>query len=191
MSRIAGHSVIRSILFILLVLVVGATGVLVGNVIRTRMPGRSAVVVNARVPESLLKVGNPFPDVALIDNEGASWSTKEILGSGGVVLFLDLECPPCVDAAVRWQRAVDEGLLSADQLLGITYHSRETIRGFESDHALQFPLLQDSTMTFRTRYDVDRFPLQVVVGASGRIRWTSYDSETPIDPVALQKQLGD
>lgn len=191
MPRVDRRSVIRSTIFVVLVLVVGAAGVLVGNVIRTRMPGRSEVVVNARVPESLLKVGDPFPDVVLDDDEGVHRSTKELMGSGGVVLFLDLECEPCVDAAVRWQRAVDEGLLPADRLWGVTYHSHETIRRFRSDHALQFPLLQDSSMTFRSRYDVDRFPLQVVVGSSGRIRWTSYDSETPIDPVELQKQLDD
>jgi hypothetical protein len=49
----------------------------------------------------------------------------------------------------------------------------------------------DSLKTFHQQYEVNRFPLEVVVGVSGHIRSTSYNSEAPIDAGRLGKLLAE
>jgi peroxiredoxin len=181
--------VLRRIAIVAAVILVGALGVFVGMALRARVPGRQATMVDARVPMSLLKEGNAFPDVVVAGEDGAALRTADLLADGGVVLFLDLACEPCVDAALRWQRAADEGVVSPDRLFGMTFHSRDATREFKDAHGLRFPLLRDSLLVFHSRYDVDRFPLQVVVGASGVMREVTYDTVSPLDVEALAHDL--
>lgn len=181
----------RTLLFVLLVFVVGVAGVFVGNVLRSHMTVQGNSVVTTRVPTSLLEVGDEFPEAVLLDEDGGRHNTLDLLAAGGVVLFLDLECPPCALMALRWQRVIDDAALDATSLFAVTYHPHDAIREFKVQNGLHMTVLQDSLQTFHRDYEVDRFPLEVVVGASGRIRSTSYDSESPIDLVALHRHLAD
>jgi hypothetical protein len=172
-------------LLVVAVALVGVAGVYVGRSLRTQ----SAPVGNIAVPTSLLEAGEVFPEVGLRDEAGDSTNSLDTVPGGGVVLFLDLECPPCAAMAQRWQRAREAGLIEPGGLCAVTYHRGDSVREFKAEHGLTFPFYRDSLMVFRKEYRVDRFPLEVVVGRSGRIRATSYDSETPIDPVMLHRQL--
>lgn len=178
---------LRPVLFVVLVFAVGIAGVFVGNVLRTRVHTGGASTVTIPVPTSLLDVGDPFPEVALVGEGGSEVSSLDIVPGGGVVLFLDLECPPCTDMGRRWQRAHDDGLV--DALCAVTYHPADAVESYKAEHGLTFPVYRDTAMTFRSEYQVDRFPLEIVVGASGTIRSTSYDSASPVDPVALHRNL--
>ncbi len=171
---------------------VGIAGVLAGAMLRNHFASSKSTMVTARVPRSLLKQGMTFPDAAVADTDGRLRRTAELIeDSGSVVLFLDLECPPCVNMALRWQDALDNALVEEGKVWAISYHTSEVIRNFMEENDLRFPIYTDSSQTFLKEYEVNRFPLEVVVGTSGRIRSLSYDSESPIDFAHLAELLSD
>lgn len=174
------------------VFAVGVAGVWVGTLLRERVARGQSVEVSARAPRSLLHAGDAFPDVALEDAAGNGLSTTDLLANaGGVVLFIDLECPPCTDMCLRWQRAIDAGVIPADQVIGVTNQTTEVAETYRSEHGLRFDIYHDPGGVFRHEYDVSRFPLEVVVGESGRVRSTSYESASDVDTEALARQLAD
>jgi peroxiredoxin len=186
------HRTAKTFGFIVLVFCVGVAGVLVGNVLRGYFSGSRTTNVTAHVPRSLLRLGMVFPNVEVVGEKGDIRRTGDLLGSGGsVVLFLDLECPPCNDMALKWQSAVDKREVEAERVWGITFHSTEVIRTYKAENGLRFPIFTDSLQTFLRDYEVNRFPLEVIVGASGKIRSTSYDSESPIDLARLAGLFSD
>jgi len=181
--------VLRPVGFAVMVILVAVAGVFVGRTLRTHGP--SETTVEAGIPTTLLAAGDAFPDVVVADEDGGAQRTSDLLATGGVVLFLDLECEPCQTAAERWQRYADEGVVPPDRIFGITVGSRDAVREFKERHVLSFPLLRDSLRVFHDRYDVARFPLQVVVGASGVMRDVTYDTVSPVDPGELERELSE
>jgi len=183
---------LRPALFLVLVFVVGTAGVLTGRLIRTRVAGAPTATVTARVPMPLLRAGDVFPDLPLVNDTGEAERTAALIGGTGmVVLFLDLECPPCADTALRWQRAIEEGVIGADQVMAITYQSHEAMAMFREEHGLVYRFFQDADLAFHRGFEVNRFPLEVIVGASGLVHSTRFDSASPVDAERLQGQLTD
>jgi len=182
----------KSIGFLVLVLIAVAGGVVVGTLIRDRMDHRRMVEMNQRAPRTLLGLGDDLPDVTLTVAGGYTETCAELLSErGSIVLFLDLECPPCVVMCQRWQRALDDGEVDDTQVFGITNHPQDAVAAFLSENNITFPVHQDAAGEFRKQYEVDRFPLEVVVGASGRVRSLSYDSVSPVDFNDLAQRLAD
>lgn len=172
----------KRILYAAVLFVVAIGGVLAGDFLRRSRAGHQGPLVQE--PRSLLHVGETFPDVPLTLPEGSRTGTRELLQGGGVVLFLDLECPPCADMARKWQDHLD-ATGAAPRVLGVTNQNAPAIAWFREEHAIHFPVAQDADQVFRHTYGVDRFPLEVVVGAEGRVRSLSYDSARPVDEHAL------
>lgn len=178
--------------FIVLVFAVGLFGVLTGQLLRGKLPRFGKPQVSMPAPTSLLIPGVEFPDVVLSGEGGSPVRTVEMIASTGcVVLFLDLECPPCEEMTVRWQRAADEGVVAFDQLWAVTYQPRNRVEAYIDRQGVTFPVLVDTARTFLREYEVNRFPLEVVVGSSGVIRAASYDSATPIDEEQLAEWLSE
>jgi peroxiredoxin len=172
----------KIVAFVALVFVVGVAGVFAGNMLREYFSASKSSMVTARVPRSLLKQGMVMPDAELVGIDSRAHRTSELLGdNGGVVLFLDLECPPCIDMALKWQDALDNNMIMPERVWGISYHTAEVIRAFMDENNLRFAIFTDSTHTFLKEYEVSRFPLEVIVGSSGKVRSLNYDSESPID----------
>jgi peroxiredoxin len=171
--KVAGYAV--------LLVAVGIGGVFVGHIVRDRLPGRQKPMGTMSVPVSLLRVDTPFPDVPLVGPDGEIAYTGSLAGDGSVVLFLDLDCAPCDAMSARWQAAYDADAILPGRLWGVTYFPRHVIERYAREHDLDFPIYVDSLRTFHTQYEVNRFPLEVVVGSSGLIRSTSYDSESPVE----------
>ena len=181
----------KIVLLVVLVFVVGIAGVLSGNLIRGLFLDNESGSSIMRAPRSLLKEGQVFPDVAVLNEDMAASNTHELLGDdGAVVLFLDLECPPCTDMSLKWQQALDDGAVANLKVIGVTNHSLEIVGRYKKDHGLRFPVVADTSHTFWRDYEVNRFPLEVVIDASRRIRSTSYNSAKPIDRRILEADLG-
>ena len=173
----------RVLLFAALVFVFGVGGVLAGDYIRRALSPRPTMT--ALAPHSLLEKGMPFPEVSLTGEDGRTAGTGELRGNDGcVILFLDLGCPPYGEMAQKWQEALDSGQPPGLRVFGVTNHPVEAIEGFRLDYGTRFPIYQDAGKVFLNTYDVDRFPLEVIIGASGKIRGVSYDAESPVDPAA-------
>lgn len=108
-----GSRAVKVIGYTVLLFAVGIAGVVVGHLIRGGLPAARNREVTMPVPTSLLKVGKAFPDVPVLTWNGTAIQTGEMIGGTGcVVLFLDLECPPCEEMVARWERALDDGIVS-------------------------------------------------------------------------------
>lgn len=180
----------RILLFSVMVFVFGVGGVLSGYFIRRALSPKPKVVM--RAPESLLKTDMDFPEVFLTTQDGQTVGATELRGDAGcVVLFLDLDCPPCGDMAEKWQEVLASGRPPDLHVFAVTNYPVGAIKGFQLDHGITFPIVQDAGGVFRTTYKVNRFPLEVVVGASGKIRSVSYDADAPVDRARLSRLLAD
>jgi peroxiredoxin len=181
--------VLRSAAWLVLVFAVGVAGVYVGGRTRGRVDSARSPHQSLELANHQLPLGDPFPDVPLIGADGHTRSSRELAAGGSVVLFLDLDCPPCTDLAHRWQAAIDHRLVEPDRVFAVCYYPRHLIADYRAAQGLTLPVYQDSLQTFRTIHGVDRFPLAVTVGASGLVRGTSYDSVSPIDLVEVTNRL--
>ena len=187
-----GSRAVKVIGYTVALFAVGIAGVFVGHLLRGGLPAARDREVTMRVPTSLLNVGRAFPDVPVLTWNGTAIQTGEMIGATGcVVLFLDLECPPCEEMVARWERALDDGIVSNGELWGVAYQPRHVVETYVAEHLIRFPVVVDSLQTFLRTYEVDRFPLEVVVGASGAIRSTSYDSARPIDVAELRRLMAE
>ncbi|MGQ0720285.1 MAG: peroxiredoxin family protein [Candidatus Eiseniibacteriota bacterium] len=170
------------------VFAVGIAGVLVGSALRGTVGRGDAYVAADPAATSLLKPGMTFPDAATAGGPDAR--TAAMTGTGGTAfLFLDLECPPCVDMAAKWQTVLDQGALPELRVVGITNHPPEHIGSFREEHGITFPIVEDTDHLFLRDWRVQRFPLEVVVGPDGRILSVSYDSVNPVDLPSLAGRL--
>ena len=183
-------SIPRLALFAVLAFVFGVGGVLAGYFVRrslSRPPQMTAIA-----PHSLLDEAMAFPDVPILAENDRGTSTRELRGDDGCVfLFLDLACPPCGEMAQKWQEVLASGEPSDLRVFGITNHPVAAIEGFKVEYGVSFPILQDAGKVFLNTYEVNRFPLEVVVGSSGTIRLAPYEAEVPLDPVRLHRLLAD
>jgi peroxiredoxin len=192
MSEKSTFSPLKITTFVVLVFLVGVAGVFVGTYLRDHLSGKKRTIMTTRAPRSLLTRGMVFPEVEVVDENGTARGTGEVMGGEGcVVVFLDLECPPCVDLSRKWQRALDDGKVERGRVWGVTYHPQEIINEFKKDHDIRFPIFTDVQRTFLREYEVDRFPLEIVIGGSGRIRSASYDSERTLDFLQLAKMFAE
>jgi peroxiredoxin len=174
---------------LLAVFAVGIAGVLVGSTLRGTTGRSDAYVALDPAATTLLKAGMTFPDAAIL-GDGGTARTAELIGTNGAVfLFLDLECPPCVDMAAKWQGVLDQGGFPELRVVGITNQPPEHIGSFRNEHGVRFPIVEDTEHLYLREWRVERFPLEIVVGADGRIRSVSYDSVTPVDLPALAEKL--
>lgn len=133
-------------------------------------------------PTSGLTAGTQFPEVALLGEDGASRSTHEILaGEGGVVIFMALGCSPCRQMSQEWQKFRNEGKLEGIRLIGIANSPLELIRVYRVNNGITFPIYSDTAAVFSTRYQVNDFPLKLVVSRNNVIRHGTYDALDPVD----------
>ncbi len=181
--------ILKGLGWLVLVAAVGAAGLFVGTQVRTRIAPRPQTFRAEDVLDHDLPQDGDFPDVTVIDADGEPRRCRDLVAGGTVVLFLDLECSPCTDMARRWQDALGRGVIAPAQLWAITVYPRDAITAYQDDNGFTFPIYEDRDQVFRHDYGVKQYPLEVTVGASGKIRRTTFDSVTPIDPHALAARL--
>lgn len=174
----------RFLVLLAAALAVGVAGLYFGQAARRFWSAPSATGT------SLLVEGASFPEVALLDEDGAVHSTGDLLaGEGAVVVFLDPDCPPCGRMAVLWQAALDAGLVPDLRVLGIAAAAPESVRTFKEENGVAFPIYLDDGGVFLASYRVTRFPFRVVVGRSGRVEAVSQDSDELPPAAALEVLL--
>jgi peroxiredoxin len=155
---------LRTGLGVLLVVLVGVGGLLAGRALRA---SRTPEVPRAELLPAF-GAGDRFPDVAVEGEGRAGWTTGELVSQGAVVLFLDLDCPPCTDVAVSWQELLESGR-ELPPIFGITTSDAERIADYREDMALTFAIYSDQAQRFRTDWNVRRYPLQVIVDRGGTV----------------------
>src|SRR5262245_7070308 len=137
----------RILLILAAVLAVGAAGLYFGKAARRLWSAPPAA------PDTLLIEGASFPEVAVLDEGGATLGTGQVLtGEGAVVLFLDPDCAPCGRTAARWQAALDGALVPNLHVLGIASALPESLRKFKEENGLSFPIYRDDGGVFAKSY---------------------------------------
>ena len=93
----------------------------------------------------MLQPGASAPDIDLPDTDGASWSLREALRNGPVVLaFFKISCPTCQFTFPFLQRLAD----SADggaQLIAISQDDAEDTREFQQSFGVSMATLLDAS----------------------------------------------
>lgn len=142
-------------------------------------------------PPSRLVEGATFPDVPVVGEDGTAHGTRALVaGRGSVVMFLDLDCPPCGEMASRWQAALDQGELSGVPVIGIATAEPGAVLAYKDEHGLRLPIFADPAGLFEgAPHHVSSFPFRVVVGRSGRIEATSVRPDEEPDAASLRELL--
>ena len=174
----------RGVIIVVAVVVAGGAGMGVGRWIAERR-----VVRVSHVASSVWQRGDAFPAINLQTEWGESVTTRALLARGGVVLFLDLECPPCVEMARKWNRAVDEGKVDAEQVVAITSQPVAAIARFRQDLNLQINVYRDPGPAFLSKGWITSFPVEVIVRDDGVVVSVTDDAGAPVDGALLQAAL--
>lgn len=174
----------RNSIIAIAVVVAGTAGILVGRWLSERR-----VVEVTHAPVAAWNPGDEFPSFLLTSEWGDSLSTGTLLAHGGVVLFLDLECPPCSDMARKWDRAVSDGVVPVEQVVAITSQPADAMARFREDTGLQIALYRDPGPSFLLNGWITSFPVEVIVGSDGAVVAINYDAAAPVDEAALQAAL--
>jgi peroxiredoxin len=165
----------------LAVVMAGGLGVMMG-----RWMGERRIVQLSPAPVAAWQRGDIFPSLQLLTEWGDSVASDALLAGGGVVLFLDLECPPCVDMARKWNRAVRDDVVAADQVVAITAQVPVAIARFRQEEDLQFNLYQDPAAAFLANGWITSFPVEVIVGDDGAVVSVTDNAHAPVGNDALQ-----
>lgn len=191
-SKKDSGSTIKSVLVVVVIFAAAAAGVYLGMSLRGNGVGPKPVEAaqDPNGPSTKLVSDTPFPEVTLFDETGATQSSTQLLGGkGGVILFMELGCPPCKEMSLKWQSAIDKGEANDISLLGVTINLPVNIRPYRLKNKLTFPIYSDTMNVFMDKYDVTNYPLEMVVGKSGKVTYTTFNSAEPIDFGKLREQL--
>jgi peroxiredoxin len=166
-------------------LVIGYAGMRFGRSLRER----SAPAV-AEAPPFPFKLGQTFPDVALVDSLGTTVRSVDLVSPhGAVVLLVETDCDGCTDMSIRWEQTLADGFFDPSRVFAVSRASRDANNAFRAANHLSFPIYQDAEDAFVQKYNVLSYPLEVVVGQSGTIRSLSDDSKTPVDGDAVRQLM--
>lgn len=179
MSNLTVRSFFKYALFMVLVLGTAFVGVKLG--MGSKLSSSNSPEHDPNVPQSKLNPGFIFPDVQLIDETGANIPSQSLIaGKGGVVMFMDLACPPCQEMTEKLQQAYATEM-SDVTVVGITPEKPHDVLYYRKKNNLTFPIYSDTAFTFMSQYQVQNFPLFVIVGKSGQVREFTFDARLPID----------
>jgi peroxiredoxin len=168
---------IRNGLGVLLVLLVGVGGLVAGRELRASRPFQEPPLDAEHRP--WFEVGDAFPDVMLEGERRAGWSTRELVSGGAIVLFLDLDCPPCTDVAISWQETLESGR-ELPPIVGVTSADPDRAADYREEMAITFPIYSDRERRFRTEWNVRQYPLQVIVDGDGTVDAVIFDDEAAL-----------
>ncbi|MEO6462344.1 MAG: redoxin domain-containing protein [Candidatus Eisenbacteria bacterium] len=177
----------RTLALAILVIAMGAAGVYVGMVAgRKAAPDRLA----PRAPTHGLPIGERFPTVALLDEQGSPLVTDDLWREhGAVVLLLDLECAPCASMVDQWQAYARSDSLAGLPVVGVTWATPQKARDYRAANAVAFPIYADTAGAFLRDHGVTDFPLSATVSRSGVLQHATFDPYEPVRAGELRASL--
>lgn len=174
-------ALLRGAGFAVALVLVGAAGLWTGRAVQRARRSDPPPVPAPPVPA--FAAGDAFPAVPLLAEDGFELSSDRMLGErGGVVLFLDPQCPACSEAVAIWQAWLDAGALDGIALVGVSSATLEAIAAYRDDHGLGFPIYADRGGVFAGRYGVEMVPTTVLVDATGTVVFAGYQPLAELDP---------
>lgn len=129
-----------------------------------------------------LEPGKKAPDFTLPTIDGKSFSLRDALARGPVVLaFFKISCPVCQYAFPFLERVFKSYGDRNATLVGISQNGRKDTQAFIKEYGLTFPMLLD---------DTDTYPASNAYGLTNvpTIFWISQDGEIEISSVGWVRQ---
>ncbi|HVP06915.1 MAG TPA: redoxin domain-containing protein [Candidatus Acidoferrum sp.] len=190
MVGINRKTLLKNAAAVALIFAAAFAGVQLGKGFRAHRMQESTPPLSPETPASKLDDGRVFPDVALQATDGTGMTTKSLLANrGGVVLFLELGCPPCKEMCERWQQFIDAKQLGDIPLWGVTFSPLAEIEPYKAANKLSFPIYCDTGRVFMSQYALSSYPMALIVGRSGVVEWHSYNALDKIDLKQVAEQL--
>lgn len=146
--------------------------------------------IQSEGPSSKLQVGSAFPDLELITADSGRVRTGDFVrNDGSVFIFMETGCPPCETMTQKWQDLINEGEITRDQVVGISFEAPAHVATYAKKRNLTFPIYADTGMVFLRDYGVMDYPLVVVVGKSGAIKMYTFDARVSFVADELKTQM--
>ena len=129
-----------------------------------------------------LDVDSTFPNVTVVDFDINEVGTTSLLSDKNtVVIFIDAECPPCHDKVKHWQTEIDNGNISNDQVIAITFNDLAYIEEFLKKYNVTFGVYSDFNFEFMNMYGVDAYPFEILVDSNGIIKETNFENNQYVE----------
>src|SRR5690606_35873109 len=91
-----------------------------------------------------LLIGKQFPTVEVLDLDGNVTTTRQVIGQGRVILFLEPTCSYCAKMIDRWRDQFDKKLMTPTEVAAIVPASVETARAYRRLQSLPFAVFVDT-----------------------------------------------
>jgi len=128
-----------------------------------------------------LSVGRVAPDFQLKTLDGESFSLRDALARGPVVLvFFKVSCPTCQYALPFYERLFQAYKGRNITLAGVSQNNPEDTKAFAKEFGITFPLLLDDTITYpvSNAYGLTNVPT---------VFWIERDGEVEVSSVGWSK----
>ncbi len=102
-----------------------------------------------------LKIGDPIPSFTITDQNGESFSNKDLLGKNHVVFFYPKDdSPVCTVQACSFRDAYEDFLQYNCEIIGISSDDETSHDKFKSKHELPYKLITDNNGILRKAFGV-------------------------------------
>lgn len=125
---------------------------------------------------SALTAATTAPDFTLSRTDGSSFSLKEALGRGPVVLaFFKISCPVCQYALPFVERIYRAHGSKGVTIVGISQDKHRDTLAFMKEYGVSFPVLLDDTQSYpvSNAYGLTNVPTIFWIGQGGQIEISS------------------
>jgi peroxiredoxin len=123
-----------------------------------------------------LSAGSTAPNFTLASLDGKSFSLKDALARGPVVLaFFKVSCPTCQYAFPFYERLFRAYKNRHVTLVGVSQNDAQDTRAFAKEFAVTFPLLLDDTRNYpvSNAYGLTNVPTIFWIGTDGEVESSS------------------
>lgn len=116
-------------------------------------------------------VGQPAPDISLMDMQGNQVSLSQFKGKVVILNFWATWCPPCREEMPSMEKLHrdfgEKGLVIL--AVNVEENGRQAVEAFLKKTPYTFPILFDGDKTAQNTYGVFRFPESFIIDRNGNV----------------------
>lgn len=148
--------------------------------------------IGLETPLTHLEPGNSAPAFTLNGLDGRSYSLRDLLNQGPVVLaFFKVSCPVCQFTFPFLQRISERYSGNGVSVIGVSQDDARSTKEFNEELGIKFPTLIDDTgYTVSNAYGLTNVPTVLLISPDGRVKigGTGFSKN---DLVSIAKELAD
>lgn len=135
------------------------------------------------------KLGTNFPDFDVYDLGGTRFTKVDLAGKVIVLNFWFIGCAPCEMERPSLNELTTFYKDNTDVVfISFARNNKEELRSFLSDHPVLFAVIPTNKDFMKTNFDVNEYPVNIIVGRDGKYFFNSAGSGVGIGEI-LQKHI--